>query len=67
MDTGRRISAASLKPYDDSMWENWSLYDNMPYSWDPELNPEKRLAFESGNIIKGYRCLIKDQPYEVKH
>lgn len=66
MDMDRRINAAPLKPYDDSMWEKWSLYDSMPYIWDPDLNPDKRLALESGNIIKSYRCLIKE-PYEVKH
>lgn len=67
MDAVNRIDAASLRPYDDSMWDKWSMYENMPYSWDPDLNVEKRLALESGNVIKGYRCNMKDKPYEIKH
>jgi hypothetical protein len=57
---------APIKPYDDSMWENWTIYDNLPNELDSDLRAERKLAKESGNIIKSYRCLIKE-PYEVKH
>lgn len=53
-----------LKPYDENMWDYLSLYDNMPYEWD--MNNERRLTLVSGNVIKGYRCKIKE-PYEIKH
>jgi hypothetical protein len=55
-----------VKPYDDSLWDRYSMYDRMPYVWDPDLNVEKRFAKTTGNIIKSYRCQIKE-PYEVKH
>lgn len=53
-----------LKPYNDSMWDYFTLYDNMPYKWDTDN--EKRIALFSGNIIKGYRCKI-NEPYEIKY
>lgn len=54
-----------VKPYDDSLWERWSMYDRMPYVWDPDLNVEKKFTKVSGNIIKSYRCQVKE-PIEVK-
>lgn len=54
----------SLRPYDESMWERYHIYDNMPYTWDSDF--EKHLKSVSGNIIKGYRYQIKE-PYEIKH
>lgn len=66
MDTNKPDRTAPLKPYDDSMWDCWGMYENMPYMWDPGLNYDRRLTAVSGNIIKSYRCLIKE-PYEVKN
>lgn len=58
-----------LKPYDDSMWDHFNIYDNIydniPYRWDS--NCEKRLTLVSGNLIKSYNCTIKKQPYVIKH
>lgn len=54
------------KPYDDSLWDRYSMYDKMPYTWDPDLNVEKIFHRFSGNVIKAYRCMIKE-PFEVKH
>lgn len=54
------------RPYDDSMWDHYSMYDRMPYVCDPDLNVEKIFTRVTGNIIKSYRCQIKE-PYEVKH
>lgn len=53
-----------LRPYDDTSLDQFYLYDNMPYEWDS--NFEKHLRLVSGNVIKGYRCKIKE-PYEIKH
>lgn len=66
MTTNKDKNKAPAKPYDDSMWDRSSMYDKMPYQWDPDLNVEKVFAAVSGNIIKAYRCKIVD-PYEVKH
>jgi hypothetical protein len=57
---------APVKPYDDSMWDRYSMYDRMPYMWDPDLNVEKIFTKVTGNIIKSYRCKT-NEPYEVKH
>lgn len=56
-----------IRPYDDSMWDHWTMYDNMPYVWDPDLNTEKKFVLVSGNVIKGYRVQMKDEPYELKY
>lgn len=58
--------ADPVKPYDDSIWEKWSMYDNMPYYWDPDLYDVKKLSMVSGNVIKANRCLMKE-PYEVRN
>ena len=55
-----------IKPYDDSMWEKWSIYDSAPYVMDVDIRSNDKLALVSGNIIKSYRCLVKE-PYELKH
>ena len=55
-----------VKPYDDSMWDYQSMYDKMPYVRDSDLNVEQVFSRVSGNIIKSYRCQIKE-PYELKH
>jgi hypothetical protein len=59
-------NAMQMKPYDESMWEKWAMYDNMPYMWDPDLNVEKIFKCISGNIIKSYRFQL-DEPYKIKH
>ena len=66
MKTKMEKGNVPVKPYDDSLWDRYSMYDKMPYVWDPDLNVEKIFTRVSGNIIKAYRCQIKE-PYEVKH
>jgi hypothetical protein len=66
VNTKNEERATQLKPYDNTMWEHWSMYDNMPYNWDPDLNVEKIFKYISGNIIKSYRCKL-DEPYELNH
>lgn len=58
--------ATPVKPYDDTLWDRNSMYDRMPYVWDPDLNVERIFKTVTGNIIKGYRCKI-EEPVEVKH
>jgi len=66
VDKKRDKRATSVKPYDDSITDHWSLYDSMPYIWDPDLNIEKVFKIVSGNVIKAYRCKAME-PFEVKH
>lgn len=66
MNTNKDKKEAPVKPYDDSLWDRNSMYDMMPYVWDPDLNIERVFAKVTGNIIKAYRCKIIE-PYEVKH
>jgi hypothetical protein len=66
VDTKIEKNVAPLKPYDDSAWDRWSMYDRMPYVWDPDLNVEKIFTYVTGNIIKSHRCNEKAS-YEVNH
>lgn len=66
MNTKKDMKTAPLKPYDDSMWDHWSIYDNVPYVRDLDLRTNINLSRVSGNVIKSYRCRIKE-PYEVKN
>ncbi len=52
--------------YDNSVMEYNSMYDQMPFVWDSDLNVERIITKVSGNLIKFYRCKVKE-PYELKH
>jgi hypothetical protein len=66
VNTKKEKKQAPVKPYDDSMWDRNSMYDKMPYVWDPDLNVEKVFTRVTGNVIKSYRCKM-NETYEVKH
>ncbi len=66
MDITAIVKTAPLKPYDDSPWDRWSMYDNMPYVWDPDLNVERVFKFVTGNVIKSYRCNFIES-VEINH
>lgn len=66
MDDKKNVKPPYERPYDDSILENWPMYDNMPYVWDRNLIVDKHWKSVSGNIIKSYRCIMKD-PYEIKY
>ncbi len=66
LSTNTETKSAPVSPYDDSLWDRNSMYDRMPFVWDPDLNTEMVLRKLSGNVIKAYRCKI-DAPIEVKH
>lgn len=55
-----------VKPYDDTLWDRNSMYDKMPYVWDPDLNVERIFKKVTGNVIKGYRCKM-EASFEIKH
>lgn len=66
MNTKKNNNYTPVKPYDDSMWDQTSMYDRMPYVWNSDLNVDKVFNKVSGNIIKSYRCKM-NEPLEVKH
>lgn len=51
-------------PFDDSAFDRYSMYDNMPYQWDSDLNIDKVFRLETGNLIKAYRCK-ENEPLEL--
>lgn len=55
-----------LRPYDDSMWDHFEFYDNMPYTWSSDID-KKILTLISGNVIKSNRCVMKNEPFVIKH
>lgn len=66
METNSAVMTIHMKPYDASSWDHWTIYDNMPYVWDPDLNAEWEFKYVTGNIIKGCRCNIIES-IEIKH
>jgi len=66
VDTMNSKEYTRVSPYDDSQWDYNSMYDNMPFVWNPDLNVEKIFSKDTGNLIKAYRCKIIE-PYEIKH
>lgn len=56
-------NTSHAEPYDDSMWDQWIIYDNKPYQRDNDICSV--ITRVSGNLIKSNRCRIKD-PYELK-
>ena len=66
MNTKNDKNKAPLRPYDGSLWEHYSMYDEMPYIWDPDLNEEKIFRKVTGNIIKAY-CYKMETSIEVNH
>lgn len=45
---------------DESIPDRWMMYDNIPYAQDKDICDSSNITLESGNIIKSYRCLLKD-------
>ncbi len=66
VDIKKEMHTPQTKPYDDSIWENWLIYDSMPYRQDPELFVERAIRLVSGNIVKSCRIQMVE-PYEIKH
>lgn len=66
MNTNIDLFTFPVRSYDVSKVDYNSIYDHMPYIWDTDLNMERRIIRESGNIIKSYRCLM-NETYEIKH
>lgn len=65
MSTNIKYFPDHLRPYDDSLWDDYSMYDNMPYYWS--MDTERIIAVESGNVIKSHRCRISEKPYVIRY
>lgn len=63
MNLGKNLT---VTPYDDSLWDQHSMYDQIPYTWDTDLNDEHNFSVVSGNVIKACRCLVTET-YELRH
>ncbi|BCJ95619.1 hypothetical protein acsn021_31880 [Anaerocolumna cellulosilytica] len=48
-------------PYDTSLDNNISMYDKLPYQQDVSLYTPGTLFLTSGNVIKYYRCKVKEE------
>ncbi len=53
-----------LAPYNDSMEDACQIYDNLIYTMDVDLCPKNEHRLVSGNVIKGFRCIV-DNVYTV--
>lgn len=62
--TNKDKKSSPVKPYDDSIWDHWLIYEDITYTRDNDLCDY--LSLNSGNVIKFYRCLIKES-YELKN
>ena len=49
-----------LLPFDGTIAENFVIYYPTPYVRDINLIPPEKIAMESGNVIKHYRCQISE-------
>ena len=52
--------SVKLKPFDTSLVEDTSMYDNLPYKRDPYRCNADAIALESGNVLKFYQCKLGD-------
>lgn len=54
-----------LKPFDNTLMDDLSMYDKMPYSSNYDLCNSNTVCKESGNLLKFYRVNEKE-PYIIK-
>ncbi|ROR25340.1 hypothetical protein EDD66_111102 [Mobilisporobacter senegalensis] len=45
-----------LRPFEFTVPDTISMYDNLPYKCDVNLCNRSSIALESGNVIKSFRC-----------
>lgn len=58
---GKKIKiTAPIQPFDVTYGEFMNMYDNMPYVRNVALCSDDMVRKESGNIVKFYRCALKE-------
>ncbi|SFR68975.1 hypothetical protein [Anaeromicropila populeti] len=66
MSTNFQNNFSHLAPYDLSLEDKRTIYDNQPYKRDSDLMSLEKVTKFSGNVIKYYRFNYdKDAPYKV--
>jgi len=65
MNTDELRNRKDKGPYDRALEEKISMYDKMPYNRDISLLNYDTLQLISGNIIKYYRCKLKETIYVI--
>lgn len=58
--TEAKINFAKLAPFDSSVSDHSSMYDNLPYQRNQDMCNETKVAKRSGNVLKFYTCEVKD-------
>lgn len=49
-----------LLPFDSTVAENFIIYYPVHYVRDINLIPPEKIAMESGNVVKYYRCQVTE-------
>ncbi|WP_310605005.1 hypothetical protein [Anaerosporobacter sp.] len=60
-----QTKTTKLKPFDNTLMEDLSMYDKMPYTSTYDLCNTNTVCLESGNLLKSYRIKEKE-PYVIK-
>lgn len=55
---------AQIRPYDETLTENFSMYDHMPYELDETVCTRESICLVSGNVIK-YYSYNPSHPFEL--
>lgn len=58
-------STSRLRPYDSSMEDNLTMYDDIPYERDTDLCNQKTITLHSPNMLKYYSYEINQSTYQV--
>lgn len=63
----QQTSDTKLQKYDISLEDDMNMYDNQPYSKDPDLCNTNNVRLVSGNVIKYYQSeLNSNNPYIIE-
>lgn len=57
--------STKLKPFDNTLMDDLSMYDKMPYTSNYDLCNSNTVGLESGNLLKSYRVNEKE-PYIIE-
>lgn len=60
MDVYELRKKRDLAPYNESMQDISTIYDHLGYTMDINLCPREEHKLVSGNVIKGFRCIISN-------
>lgn len=58
-------NANKLKPFDNTLMDDLTMYDKMPYHSNYDLCNSNTVCLESGNLLKSYRVNEKE-PYVIE-